>query len=387
MTTKGSKKLIRDLNSTLVLQTMINKRPISRADLAKQTGLTKVTISTIVQDLIDRNILQEIGLDNTARGRKPTLLDLNAEAGYAISINIEVEKITAIQTNMLGENLMTTNCETPSEADIPSTLSKIIYEMIEAQEETPYGLIGIALGIHGVVKDNEIMFTPNYNLAGMDLYGYIHEEFDTSVYLENEANLSVIGESLYLSDEYQNIANISVHSGVGLGFLIDRQLYRGLSGYAGEIGHTIIEPNGRLCQCGNKGCLEQYVSQRSLVKLLRSKKNDDNLNFNSLVKLYKAGDGDAIDIIEDFINYMAICVNNILNSYNPDVITINSAFTDVYPRLVDDIAKSLNSRLNDVVNILPSNLNSYAILLGGATMVIKNFYNVDDMRFSPTEED
>lgn len=383
MANKASKNLIRDLNSNLVLQTMIFKRPISRADLAKETGLTKVTISTIVQDLLDRELLIEIGYDNTARGRKPTLLDINAKAGYAISINIEVEDITAIHTDLLGENLMTKNLKTPKESELPETLSSIINEMIASQNDSPYGLVGIALGIHGVVKGNRIMFTPNYNLVGMDLYTYLKEEFKTNIYLENEANLSVIGESLHLSDEYQNIANISVHSGVGLGLLIDRKLYKGFSGYAGEIGHTIIEPNGRPCQCGNAGCLEQYVSRRSLVNSLRMKKNNHRLDFNSLVTLYKTGDSDAKETIKNFVNYMTICVNNILNSYNPDVIIINSTFTDAFPRLVRDISKSLNSRLNDVVNILPSNLNSYAILLGGITMVVKNFTGVDDVRFSP----
>ena len=110
-----------------------------------------------------------------------------------------------------------------------------------------------------------LIFTPYYSLTELDIASDLNKTFNIPVYLENEANLSVIGEKTFFND-YSNIVNISIHTGVGLGLIIDNKLYTGYNGFAGEFGHSIVVPNGKPCPCGNKGCLEQYVSETSLLR-------------------------------------------------------------------------------------------------------------------------
>ena len=136
----------------------------------------------------------------------------------------------------------------------------------------------------------------------------------------------MLGESIFTPD-YKNVANISIHSGVGIGLLIDGDLYTGYSGYAGEIGHTIIDVDGRPCPCGNRGCLEQYVSEQALLKEFKERKKLDSADFETLASMYKDGDKDATLVVEKFIKFMTVCINNTLNSYNPDIVIINSSFT------------------------------------------------------------
>ncbi len=375
----GSKELIRDINSTLVLETIINSKPISRAAISKKLGLTKATISTIVQDLINKDLVIEIGSDDTDLGRKPILLSFNKKAGYVISIDIGVETISALLTDLEGEDCSLKQIKTPKNNDsIINSLCSLIESMKPGNSDTTYGLVGISLGIHGVVYNNKVSFTPYYHLTGIDLAEELEQHFHTPVFLENEANLSVLGEKTFMFD-YPNIANISVHSGIGLGLLINNTLYTGYNGRAGEFGHTIIEVNGRECPCGNHGCLEQYVSERALLKEFARKKGITDADFELLSSLYQTGDKDAIEIMDKFIKYMSVCINNVLNAYNPDIVIINSSFTNFFPGLAGHIEQSLSSRMNSVTHIVPSALQDSSILLGGISVVIKNFLAISTL--------
>ncbi len=372
----GSKELIRDINTKLVLETIINSNSISRAAIAKHLGLTKATISAIVQELINKKLVVEIGSDDTSLGRKPILLSLNKKAGYVICIDIGVETISALVSDLIGEDCSLKQIKTPKNT---SNIINVLIELIESMKQpknNPYDLVGITLGIHGVIADNQVSFAPYYNLTGIPVAVGLEHHFNAPVYLENEANLSVIGEKTFQYD-YSNIANISVHSGIGLGIIINHQLYTGYNGRAGEFGHTIIEIDGRQCPCGNKGCLEQYVSERILLNEFAALKGIPEASFEHFRKAYEENDPAAVKIMKDFIKYMSVCVNNILNAYNPNIVIINSSFTINFPYITEQIEEALTSKMNSYIRIVPSILQDTSILLGGICVAIKGFLGID----------
>jgi predicted NBD/HSP70 family sugar kinase len=377
----GSKELIRDINSNLVLEAIINHTAISRASIAKYLGLTKATISAIVQELMNKKLVIEIGSDDTSLGRKPILLSLQKKAGYVICIDIGVDTISALLSDLAGEDSCLKQIRTPKNL---TNLIPVLIELIEsmnAPKDTPYGLVGITLGIHGVIMNNQVSFAPYYNLSGLLLAGNLEQHFNTPVYLENEANLSAIGE-LTFQYSYSNIANISIHSGVGLGIIINHQLYTGYNGRAGEFGHTIIEIDGRPCPCGNNGCLEQYVSERALLKELANRKGLNEITFDYFKSLYEQSDSDAQEILELFIKYISVGINNILNAYNPDIVIINSSFTTYLPQITDRIKTALISKMNSYIKIVPSMLQDNSILLGGICKAVKGFLGVSNFRLN-----
>lgn len=380
----GSKELIRDINTQLVLETIINQASISRAATAKLLGLTKATVSAIVQDLINRKLVIEIGSDDTNLGRKPILLSLNKRAGYVVSIDLGVETISALVSDLVGEGCSLKQIKTPKNTyGIVNELINLI-ESMKLPVDTPYGLVGITLGIHGVTVNNEVSFAPYYNLSGSNLSQGLSQHFGVPVYLENEANLSVIGEKTFQYD-YSNIANISVHSGIGLGIIINDQLYTGYSGRAGEFGHTIIEIDGRECPCGNFGCFEQYVSERVLLKEFAKMKGLESADFNYYKAMYEKNDPDAVKIMDQFIKYMSVGINNILNAYNPEIVIINSSFTINFPHVLHRIQNSLRSKMNSYIKIVPSVLQDTSILLGGACVAIKNFLGIQNLKLNNTK--
>ncbi len=377
----GSKELIRDINTKLVLETIINNTAISRAAIAKYLGLTKATISAIVQELINKKLVIEIGSDDTSLGRKPILLSLNRKAGYVICIDIGVDTISALLADLIGEDCSLKQIKTPKN---PANIINVLIELIDSMKlpkNSPYELVGITLGIHGLVNNNQISFTPYYDLSGINLADNLEKHFSTPVYLENEANLSVIGENTFQYD-YSNIANISVHSGIGLGIIIDHKLYTGYNGRAGEFGHTIIELDGRQCPCGNKGCLEQYVSERTLLNDFAKLKALPDVSFDDFRAAYEQGDSDAEEIMNDFVKYMSVGVNNILNAYNPDIVIINSSFTIFFPHITQKIEAALTSKMNSFIRIVPSVLQDTSILLGGICVAIKGFLGVDLLKLN-----
>ena len=377
----GSKELIRDINTNLVLETIINNTAISRAAIAKHLGLTKATISAIVQELINKKLVIEIGSDDTSLGRKPILLSLHKKAGYVICIDIGVDTISALVSDLIGEDCSLKQIKTPKNT---SNIVNVLIDLIESMKlpkDSPYNLVGITLGIHGVIANNQVSFAPYYNLSGINIAEGLEQHFNAPVYLENEANLSVIGEKTFQYD-YANIANISVHSGIGLGIIVNHQLYTGYNGRAGEFGHTIIEIDGRQCPCGNKGCFEQYASERSLLHEFAVLKGSEEMTFEQFRVAYEANDSDAHKIMEDFIKYMSIGINNILNAYNPDIVVINSSFTIFFPHITEMIEAALTSRMNSYIRIVPSVLQDTSILLGGICVAIKGFLGVEMLKLN-----
>ncbi|MDU4860130.1 MAG: ROK family transcriptional regulator [Terrisporobacter othiniensis] len=378
----ASQELIRNINNNLILESILNYGPISRADLSKRLNLTKATISAIVQDLIDHSLVIEIGSKDTHVGRKPILLCFNQKCAYAISIDLNAEYIAVCLSDLKGEKIYSSHYKNNLDSEtLLEKLKAIIKHIITLVPDSKYGVVGITVGIHGITFNNEIIFTPYYNLTGLDIASDLNNTFNIPVYIENEANLSVIGEKAFFND-YSNIVNISIHTGVGLGLIIDNKLYTGYNGFAGEFGHSIVVPNGKPCPCGNNGCLEQYVSETSLLRHYSQLKGSEIKDIDVLISDYLYGDIEANQVIKSFIDYMSIAVNNILNTFNPHIIIINSAVTTYLPNIIEKIKNSMNSRMSKYINIVPTTLQNNSILLGGVYIISKNFLKIDNLALS-----
>lgn len=378
----ASQELIRNINNNLILESILNYGPISRADLSKKLNLTKATISAIVQDLIDHSLVIEIGSKDTHVGRKPILLCFNQKCAYAISIDLNAEYIAVCLSDLKGEKIYSSHYKNNLDSEtLLEKLKAIIKHIITLVPHSKYGVVGITVGIHGITFNNEIIFTPYYNLTGLDIASDLNNTFNIPVYIENEANLSVIGEKAFFND-YSNIVNISIHTGVGLGLIIDNKLYTGYNGFAGEFGHSIVVPNGKPCPCGNNGCLEQYVSETSLLRHYSQLKGSEIKDIDVLISDYLYGDIEANQVIKSFIDYMSIAVNNILNTFNPHIIIINSAVTTYLPNIIEKIKNSMNSRMSKYINIVPTTLQNNSILLGGVYIISKNFLKIDNLALS-----
>ncbi len=370
----GSQEYIRDMNRRLVLETIIHQNPISRANLSKQLHLTKATISAIVQELIDQELVEEIGSADTSKGRKPILLRFNQQCGHIISMDIALDKISAMISDLKGENCIVKEYKLEQNFITIEQISSIVQQTLNNIPPSTYGVVGICMGIHGVVNNNIIQFTPYYTIESKKLAEALTERFHIPVFVENEANLCAIGEYAYHYTK-KNLIYINIHSGIGMGILMDGILFRGKDGYAGEIGHTILFPEGRPCPCGNRGCLEQYASEKSILEQYSREKQTSHTSIEQFIRNYQDGDLIAIDLVEKFTLYISIGLNNILNTLNPDIIILNSAFSTNIPGICEKIQAHIHNSLGRDFSLVTGDYQDISELLGGVHICVQNFLN------------
>ena len=235
------------------------------------------------------------------------------------------------------------------------------------------------MAIHGIVYENTILFTPYYNLNELDLYTELSSHTSIPIHIENEANLSALGEKSYSFTE-SNLVSISIHSGIGAGIIINDQLYYGKEGRSGEIGHTILIPDGKLCPCGNKGCLEQYSSEETILREYNQIKHQQSLSLIDLKSAFYDHEKEAIEIVQLFSSFIAIGVNNIMASFGPDKVYLNSKLIQEIPEILTYIDNELTSTFNKHVPLVISSLGERSVLLGATALNLQNFFHIPSVK-------
>ena len=379
---------IRKENEALVLSTVIEWGKISRVEVTKKTNLNKASTSEIVNQKIEEGYLQESGkgLGSEVGGRKPIMLEFNYKIGVSLGIDVRPDGIIFKLSYLDGQIIDFGMKEIPiNSTNVMNELIKIIESASIKSKDTIKGIIGITIGIHGVVDNNEIKFTPYYDIEKVQIYEELTKKFKIPLCLENEANLIAIGEMTY-SSPGANLISISVHSGVGMGIISDSEIYKGEHGFSGEFGHTILYPNGKECPCGNKGCFEQYCSEKALVATYNEKNKTENLTEQDLIAAYYDNDSIAQEVVDTFCTGMSIGINNIISIFSPSDIYITSTITKAIPELLDRIRINLHSKFSIHTNINNSVLGNNGVLVGADTKNIMNFIGVKTLNLKTREE-
>ncbi|GEK58247.1 hypothetical protein CHL76_08800 [Marinococcus halophilus] len=375
---KGDWNYIRNLNRRVILEEIVKNASLSRSELARITGLNKATISTQVNDLLEQGLVIETrteALDTP--GRKPIIIEMNENAGFTVGIDIDELSTNIIFCDLKGRRLHQKQLHLDT-YHFESMLDELIQQL-----QTEIGvfqngssippLAGIGVGIHGIVNnDSQIVYTPKQQWVDLDVKTRLEQAFDAPVHVDNSANLSVYAEHVY-AKHGSDLFCLTLYSGIGLGMVKDSVIYRGYQGFAGEIGHMIIEPDGKPCPCGNHGCWELYASNKAFFKLLHE--SGDEFHTQEQVSKHLETT-DAEQEIAEYIFYLSIGVNNVINIFNPERIIINSPLFASMPELLDRVEASLQSKFNNYDELKISGLNEDACALGAAALAFKKFLGV-----------
>lgn len=373
---------IREKNRSLTLEYIINCGKISRAQIASKIQINKASVSEIVKNLIDYQLVEEVGIGNSSLqgGRKPVLIQLKKDAGIYLSIDLGYNYMKMLLTYANGELIHSRNYWDMKidRHDIIDTLKDKIREILEDVPKTYYNLVAITVGIHGAVLEDRIEFTPYYDLVHLPIKECLEEEFSVEVYYGNEANLSAIANHA-LHKDFHNLISISIHSGVGSGIITNDQLYRGESGFSGEIGHMTLFPGGLECPCGNRGCLEKYCSQKSIEEDFQEHFHK-KVTLMDMRRLYDEKDVYTIHKIKEIAYYLSIGVNNLCVAFDPQILYFNCDLVCVFPEIIKEIKLSLNSFLSNKKRIEISPIASRSILIGGILLAMKNSMMIDNIQ-------
>jgi predicted NBD/HSP70 family sugar kinase len=371
-------KLVKIQNTNLVIEKLIEYKETSRIELARLTTLNKATVSTIIQDLIDKNIVIELGTKIKTSGRSANAIALNKNAGRILSLDLQTNLIFGIITNLYGEILFEINkpIDNPEFSPYLDSLLETIDELKTNTYNSTYGIIGIGIGVYGILsKSKKIVYAPFSSWKSIELKTIIEDYTNIKTYVENEANISALGESMFYSS-HNNLISLNIGLGVGMGIIIDRQLYTGENGYAGEIGHTILIPNGKKCICGNKGCLEKYISNVAIIEQYKEL-TDEQITTEEFIIRLKNKDKIAANIYQEFINHVSITINNISQTFNPEIIIIKNKLIEATPKSISQIKNSLRSQVMSLEILTTSEFKSKTNVLGLTYVLIQEFLKID----------
>ncbi|MDN4525036.1 ROK family transcriptional regulator [Fictibacillus fluitans] len=372
-----NQQVVKRNNKSLVLQTIIEKEPLSRADIAQTTGLNKATVSSLVNDILEENLIFESGPGESSGGRRPVLLHFNKTAGYAIGIDIGVNYVLSILTDLKGNIIVEKNQSIKDVAfeAVTGVVSEMIRSLILEMPKSSYGVVGIGIGVPGIVdKKGTVLFAPNLNWSNISLKQHIEEEFQLPVLIENEANAGAYGEKqLGAGQSFLDIIYVSAGIGIGAGIILNGELYQGRNGYSGELGHVIIQANGKKCSCGSQGCWEVYASENALLEMAPQK----DATLESLVALAEQNDPEAIELFEKIGKWIGIGVNNIINAFNPDQVIIGNRLVVAKQWLQGPILETIQSHTlpfhRKEVQLQFSQLSVHSAALGVSAFVVENF--------------
>ncbi|GEN46060.1 xylose repressor [Alkalibacillus haloalkaliphilus] len=266
--------------------------------------------------------------------------------GIDIGVNYILAVVTDLQGNIHNEQFTKIGNLTFEET-LNETYS-IIDELIVSLPKSPYGVIGIGIGVPGLVKNGRVLMAPNISWKNVDLKKLVEEKYNTPVVIQNEANAGAYGEKKFGAGKpYNDIVYISIGIGIGAGFILNGKLHEGHNGLTGEVGHMTINMNGPLCNCGNKGCWELYASEQSLINMALEyniiKGNPEEKTLEWLISLAENENEQALKIINKLSDYILVGLNNIINSYNPEQIIIGNRLATLQNWLEEPLKQNIST--------------------------------------------
>jgi len=376
----GNPHLIKKINKALVLEMVKSQGPLSRADVAQRSGLNKGTVSSLVKELIDEELVYEIGQGESSGGRRPVLLLFNEKAGYSIGIDLGVHYILGVLTDLQG-NIVFEKQVTFHDKNYSSVLTLIketISYFMEHIPDSRYGLVGIGIGVPGIVdKEGALLFAPNLGWKNISLKQDIEETFHVPVIIDNEANAGAYGEKRGgAGQDFRNIIYVSAGIGIGVGLILNGELYRGTNGFSGESGHMTIEADGPMCDCGNRGCWELYASEKALLEEAKPLFSHD-MSLEELLQLAEKGHEDVRALFGRIGRYLGIGINNLINTFNPEQVIIGNRLSMakqwLFPAIQRVIDQHTLSFHRATVAIQFSKQSIYSTALGISFFVIEDF--------------
>jgi predicted NBD/HSP70 family sugar kinase len=379
----ASTEVVRDINRRIVLNLIRKRHPISRADLARASGLQRSTVSSIVEQLIEERWVLYGATGRLPRGRRPTFLRLNDER-VIIGVDIRPTQITVALADANGKFISQEMMPTPSD---PEAAVKKLIESIDRTKGTSKDQkiegIGISLPGRFSPESDRLVFAPNLHWGDFDIHTPIAEHTGLEVEMENAANACVLAAVWFDHlEECKNFVVVTVSEGIGTGLLVNGRLVHGLNGMAGEFGHVPIESDGPACGCGSRGCWEVFASNRAGLRYYtESGTEPGGLSFPDLLGRADHGDGRAIQAVDKMAHYLGRGMRMIVAGLAPERIIVVGDLTRSWHRFGPVIEGEVQHQVlpgGCPPRLVPAHEDGRARLRGTIALVLQKHFGVFD---------
>ncbi|WP_405097050.1 ROK family protein [Oceanobacillus sp. FSL H7-0719] len=382
---RGTFQLMKSVNKSIILNKIRTSEPISRAQIAKETELTPPTVSSIVKELIEQDIVAESDLGKSQGGRKPTMLSINKNGFYVIGVDAGPKSVECILSNLSGQikNRVSITIESSLTNESFLTLLKESIGDILKRVDDLEKVAGIGVAMHGVVdvESGTSLFAPILQLRNIPIKEELERAFDLVVKVENDARAMALGESWFGNHgNPPSMVAVNLGSGVGAGVVLDGKLYHGSKDLAGEVGHMTIDMNGERCECGSRGCLQTFVSAPSIVRHANKKMPEKNIHSSrQLYQLALQGDKDCIQMLEETGSIIGIGLTNLVHVINPEIIIVGGGVSKAEKFIMPPIEKMIQeSGLTQEARetkVVTTSLGDDATSLGAVSLLLVELFN------------
>ncbi len=385
MSQAGSLQSLRQHNLLRVVDALRAAGAASRADIARNTGLSRTTVSTLVADLHERGLVVESAAETPpARagqlGRPPILLSLDASAAAGVGIDFDHDRVRVAVSDLSRTVLAQASASFDVDRDATASVAqagRLVEEVLAEAGLDRDRVLGAGVAIAGpvdqetgVVRESSIL--PGW--SGRNAAALLGERLAMPVQVDNDANLGALAEVTFGAAVGARYAvYVSISSGIGAGIVVEGRPYRGARGIAGEIGHLLMDPDGRICRCGNRGCLETVASGPALLDLMRASRGEA-FSLDQVLDLAAAGDSGCRRAIADAGRNVGRALASVVSILGPEVVVVGGELSragdDLLVPLIDAIRRFALPAATHQLAVVRGALGDRANLLGALALVV-----------------
>ncbi|MFF3462667.1 ROK family protein [Streptomyces sp. NPDC002619] len=366
---------MRRRNLARVMHAVSGEGPLSRAAVASRIGLTRAAVSTLVDDLIRWGLLEELGPERPGRvGRPGSALAVSGRGPAGIGAEVGVDHLAVCAVDLRGEVRARAVRHAPNRDRAPepvlAELTSLVRRVVGAAEREGLWPAGLAVAVPGLIARDArtVVRAPNLDWHDTDLGALLPSGLPLTV--DNEANFGALAE-LWLGDGApQDFLHVSAEIGIGAAVVVDGQLLRGIRGFAGELGHMPVWPDGPRCACGGRGCLEQYAGEEAVLRAAGLEPGEDLVGL--LARRADEGDEEVRRALQDAGTALGIALTGAVNLLDPESVVLGGALAGLSPWLLPSLKSELAGRTaGPACPVSVSKLGPEGPLLGAAHSVIR----------------
>ena len=382
----GTLESLRESNRSRVIAALREHGAISRAEISRKTRLSRSTVSSVVRDLAATSIVVEVGprdgADHKARGGRPGVpVALSESAGYALGIDVG-HRMLRVAVCDLGHKIVAERAEPLSGLGPQETLAfaaRLARTCLEEAQVPDDRVVGVAMSLPAPIDAETGTIGAPYLMPGwadVPVGAEISQRLGMAVRVDNDANMCTLAEAFWGAGRgCDDLVYVKAGAGIGCGLMIAGRLHRGASGTAGEIGHTTVIQDGRLCKCGNRGCLETVASAEAITGPL-GRPGQPEIGLPQAIEMAMSGDRGARRVVEDAAAAIGVALANLCNILNPARIVIGGELTQAEHLLFDPlrsaVRRSAIQAATDAVDLVPAQLGERAEVLGALALVLSD---------------
>ncbi len=395
----GSPELMKAMNKRLILNTIRQNGPVSRVDIAKETGLHPSTVTRIVTSLRAEGVVREEGRGQNHIGRKPIYLDLVPDALHFGGIALEANGISAVVANLQADIKMRAHwtLQGKSKEAIVDQMYRAVDWLLDEAQQRYVRLTSVGIAVHGIADSARgvMRFPPAFGWKDLPLADILAQRYSIPVRVGNNSTALTLGEHWFgRGRRVENMVAVKIGHGIGSGIMLNGTLLHGNDFSAGEIGHTTVAFDGPLCHCGNYGCLESVASVPAILNQARMRLKQgsastlmgmidgdlDALSLGHINQAALAGDAMTQQVLEEAAVYIGVAVANCINLLNPSLVLLGGDIYDTLPFLLPTIKAVAASRTLEIprkrVTIEDVALRHDAVAIGAVVFVLQDIFRV-----------